>query len=223
MMTPLRILFIGNSHTYLHKMPWILKALAAAHGGVRPVEPDQCTGNGVSLGWHWRNPDTRSRIAADGWDFVVLQERSGGTIENPKGFYRHARLLDADIRATGAKTVFYMTWAGRQRPQDQPLIAGAYRQVAAACRALLAPVGIAWQRALAEDPDCHLHHPDGRHAGPSGAYLTACVFFRLFCGASPVGLPGRIHAEGKLRVDLSPERARFFQRVASDEVDVKSG
>jgi hypothetical protein len=219
----MRILFIGNSHTYLHKMPWILKALAAAHGDVRPVEPDQCTGNGVSLGWHWRSPDRRSRISAGGWDFVVLQERSGGTIENPEAFFRHARLLDADIRAAGAQTVFYMTWAGRSRPDDQALISAAYRRAAADCGALLAPVGTAWQRALAEHSEWHLHHPDGRHAGPSGAYLTACVFFRLLCGASPVGLPGRIHAEGKLRVDLSPEQARFFQRVASDEVDANSG
>ena len=62
-MTPLRILFIGNSHTYLHKMPWLLRAQAAARGGLPPVEPGQCTGNAVSLGWHWRQPETAARIA----------------------------------------------------------------------------------------------------------------------------------------------------------------
>ena len=85
-MDPLRILFIGNSHTYLHKMPWILCELAAVHEGVRPVEVDQCTGNGVSLEWHWHNPGTRGKIAEGGWDYVVLQERSGGTIEDRKVF-----------------------------------------------------------------------------------------------------------------------------------------
>ncbi len=214
----LSLLFIGNSHTYLHKMPWVVSALAAAHGEVKNVAPEVCAGNGVSLEGHWRNPDTRGRIAAGGWDCVVLQERSGGTLEDPEGFLRHARLLDADIRGAGARTVFFMTWARRNRPGELAVIAAAYRRAADACGAVLAPVGLAWQRALAEDPKCRLYHPDGRHAAPAGAYLTACVFFTLLCGASPVGLPGRIHAQGKLRVDLTPEQAGCFQRIAFEVV-----
>ena len=213
-MDPLRILFVGNSHTYLHKMPWILSELAAVREDVPPVQVDQCTANGVSLEWHWHCPDTRRRIAGTEWDFVVLQERSGGTIEDPESFYRHARRLNAEIRATDARTVFYMTWAGRDRPGDLDTIAGAYRRAAEQSSALLAPVGRAWQQALAENPACPLYHTDGRHAGPDGAYLSACVFFTLLLKADPGGLPGTIHAMGKLRVDLSPEQAGFLQTIA---------
>jgi len=217
-MDPLRILFIGNSHTYLHKMPWILCELAAAHGGVRTVKANQSTGNGVSLEWHWQNREMRARIAEGGWDFVVLQERSKGTIEDPESFYRYARLLNTEILRQGARTVFYMTWAGRDRPEDQATIADAYRRAAKDCGARLAPVGTAWRRALTQDPGCALYHRDGRHAGPAGAYLTACIFFALLFSISPLGLPGTIYTKGKLRVELSPQQAGFLQRIAFEAV-----
>jgi hypothetical protein len=139
-------------------------------------------------------------------------------VEDPEGFLRHARLLNADIREAGARTVFYMTWAGRQRPADQAIIAGAYRRAARQCSALLAPVGTAWQQALAQNPACSLYHADGRHAGPGGAYLSACVFFALLLEADPGGLPATIYASGKLRVDLNPQDAGFLQRIATEAV-----
>jgi hypothetical protein len=181
---------------------------------VPTLKANQCTGNGVSLEWHWQNRETRAKIAEGGWDFAVLQERSKGTIEDPESFFRYARLLDTDIREQGARAVFYMTWAGRDRPEDQATIADAYRRVAKDCGALLAPVGTAWRRALAQDPGCALYNRDGRHAGPAGAYLAACVFFALLFNISPLGLPGTIEVKGKRRVELNPQQAGFLQNIA---------
>ena len=115
-----------------------------------------------------------------------------------------------------------MTWAGRDRPEDQATIAGAYRRAAKDCGALLAPVGTAWRQALAQDPGCALHHRDGRHAGPAGAYLTACVFFALFFNISPEGLPGTIEVKGKRRVELNPQQAGFLQKIAVETVTLRS-
>ena len=82
---------------------------------------DQCTGEGAGLEWHWNNPQSRDAIRQKPWDFVVLQDRSGGPLEEPDSFVHHAGLLDKEIKKQDAKTVLYMTWANRERPEDQAL------------------------------------------------------------------------------------------------------
>jgi hypothetical protein len=82
----------------------------------------------------------------------------------------------------------------------------------------LAPVGLAWEKALERDPSIDLHHLDERHANPVGAYLTACVFYAVLFNASPEGLPARIQIKGKIRLDLDKDRAQFLQKLAYETV-----
>ena len=37
--------------------------------------------------------------------------------------FHHARLLDGEIKKGGAKTVFFMTWANREKPETQAILA----------------------------------------------------------------------------------------------------
>ena len=140
----MNVLFIGNSHTYLHYMPQMLVALAQGAGKGFKLNADQITGEGAGLQWHWHNTSTRARIRSRQWDYVVLQDRSGGPLEDLESFRTHARLLDEEIKRQGAKTIFYMTWANKARPRTQKILAEAYSQVAAELDAGLAPVGLAW-------------------------------------------------------------------------------
>ena len=214
----MNILFIGNSHTYLHYMPQMLGELAqAADSGVQ-LNIDQVTGEGAGLQWHWNNAPSRDKIRSGSWDRVVLQDRSGGPLEEFESFQAHARLLDEEIRRQGAKTVFYMTWANKSRPRTQKIIADAYGQIATELGAVLAPVGLAWEKVQALDVELNLHHIDDRHANPSGAYLTACVFYAVFFNASPEGLPATLQIEGKIRLDLAKDRAVFLQKIAYETV-----
>ncbi len=210
----LKILFIGNSHTYLHKMPGMIAALASADHRGSCLYAQQCTGNGVNLQWHWQSRATRDAIAAGSWDYVVLQDRSGGPLAERDLFERHAALLDGEIKTQGAATLFYMTWAKRSRPGDQWALAEAYTDTARRLGAGLVPVGLAWQNAIHEAPDVDLFHPDGRHAGSAGAYLAACVFYAVLFNRTPEGLPSAITVDDKQRVKLDPDRALQLQRIA---------
>lgn len=213
-----RILFIGNSHTYLHYMPQLLAGLAEKQS--KTIYTEQITGEGAGLEWHWQRCETRERIERGRWTHVVLQDRSRGPLEDKDGMHRHARRLHERIQRAGARTVFYMTWAARDRPEEQAVIAGAYRDIALACRAMLAPVGLAWDlvRKQPENPD--LFHRDGRHAGKAGAYLSACVFYALICGEDPAGLSPVLKTQGRLRVDLPGDVARSLQAAARAAVTV---
>jgi len=224
----LHVLFIGNSHTYLHYMPQMLVQLVKAEDRGFDLEVDQSIGEGVSLAWHWRNERTRDKMRHRQWDYVVLQDRSGGPLEELESFRKHARLLDAAIRRQGAKTIFYLTWARRDRPENQALLSDAYCGMADELDAVLAPVGLAWTGARNQASELVLHHPDGRHANPAGAYLTACVFYAVVFKASPAGLPANFFIEGKTRPDQDTAQAALLQRVAwetvlSSEVGMRKG
>jgi hypothetical protein len=215
----MNVLFIGNSHTYLNQMPRMLVALAGADERGFKLKAEQSTGKGVSLEWHWNHPPTREMIAGRHWDYVVLQDRSGGPLEALESFQRHARMLDEEIKKQSARTILYMTWANRNRPETQALLADAYANVARALDAILAPVGLAWQQVQRRIPGLDLYHPDGRHANPIGSYLAACVFYAVVFNTSPEGLPGAIFIEGKVRLDLDQDTARCMQKIAFDTVD----
>jgi len=212
------ILFIGNSHVYMHFMPQMLEALVKAAGGRRVLTTGQCTGEGVSLEWHWNNPATRDFLASKQWDYVVLQDRAGGPLEERASFENAARLLDQEIKRQAAQTVLYMTWALKSEAQAQTRLAAAYGHLADRLGAKLAPVGLAWEKAQQVHPKIDLFLADGRHANPAGAYLTACVFFALLFESSPVGLPGKLTINGKKRVDLEAEHALMLQKIAATTV-----
>jgi hypothetical protein len=214
----LDVLFIGNSHTYLNFMPQMLLALVDAENRGFKLNVDQCTGEGVSLGWHWQNPPSRDAITGNRWDYVVLQDRSGGPLEEPEYFAHHAGLLDAEIRKQDAETIFYLTWANRTRPETQAVLTGAYTKMARELGAILAPVGLAWEAVQRVDPDFDLHHRDGRHANPVGSYLAACVFYSVLFKTSPEGLSGAFCFKDKKRVDLDKEQALFLQKTAWETV-----
>ena len=214
----IKVLFIGNSHTYLHYMPQMLVKLAYATDSDFQLKVDQITGEGAALQWHWDNSSTQDKIRSQKWDYVVLQDRSGGPLEELESFRTHARLLDGEIRRQGAQTIFYMTWANKSRPGTQKILADAYGQIAAELGAGLAPVGLAWEKAQALDDELNLYHIDDRHANPSGAYLTACVFYMVFFNTSPEGLPATLQIEGKIRLDLAEDRAGFLQKIAYETV-----
>jgi hypothetical protein len=214
----MNVLFIGNSHTYLHYMPQMFGELAQAADNSIQLNIDQITGEGAGLQWHWNNQPSREKIRSGRWDWVVLQDRSGGPLEELESFRTHARRLDEEIRRQGAKTVFYMTWANKYRRRTQKMITAAYAQIASELGAVLAPVGLAWEKAQALDLELNLHHIDDRHANPSGAYLSACVFYTVFFNASPEGLPATLQIEGKIRLDLAENRAGFLQKIAYETV-----
>jgi hypothetical protein len=88
----------------------------------------------------------------------------------------------------------------------------------------IAPVGPAWQAALAERPGLTLISEDGNHSAPTGAYLAACVFHAVIHRESPVGLPGRLTPPSIVpnenglpdagTVEVPADDAVFLQEVA---------
>ncbi len=232
-----RVLFIGNSYTYFNNLPQIVAGLAASETPQRRMEAAMVAVGGATLKRLWETGEALEAIKRGGWHYVVLQEQStlGAApvvdgiqqIADPQTFHEYARLFDAEIKKTGAKTIFYLTWARQNTPEKQSLLTEAYQKIAKELKAAVAPVGIAWERALKGNERMTLHSEDKSHPAPAGSYLAACVIFATIYGKSPEGLSAQItgavidnagkvsDGQGDL-IKLSKEDAAFLQKIASE-------
>ena len=183
---PRNVLFVGNSFTARNDLPGLIAALAAAAG--RPFRHHLIHAGGASLRTHWNAGHAAQLIEGGGYDAVVLQEQSTLPVKNPARMHENVRLFDGVIRAAGAATVLYMTWARRAEPEGQDTITTAYTQIGKELGATVVPVGTAWARFLAAHDRPVLHDRDGSHPTVAGSYLAACTFYGVLVKESPVGL-----------------------------------
>jgi hypothetical protein len=211
----LRVLFIGNSYTYVNDLPGTFARLAASGG--RPVETGMVAPGGAFLADEAASADVVAALAGTPWNAVVLQEQSqlpATPQADTQMIPAVVKLVDA-IRAGGAIPYLLETWAHRdgwpQAGQDygrmQAAIDGAYARAAERSGSFLVPVGEAWQQALAAAPTIPLWQDDGSHPAPAGTYVAACVLYRTMTHESPVGLAD---TEG-----LDAATAAQLQRVAA--------
>ena len=187
--TALKVLFVGNSFTFYGPMPTIFGKLVLAGDPGRGVKIRMEALPSAKLVEHDKNGKVAHILAADGpWDYVVLQDQSRIAWTDPVAMRVGAKNLDALGRAAGARTVLFTTWADtKETDREQDMITGAYERTAAELGVAVAPVGRAW---FATGPlRQKLYVQDGHHPSALGVYLTACVFYAMLVGKSPVGLP----------------------------------
>ena len=100
-------------------------------------------------------------------------------------------------------------------------LAAAYSRLAQETDGEVAPAGRAWKLAYEADPDLKLHAGDLSHPAPTGAYLTALVFYRSLFGEDPVDMPGKLtvnnRKKGKiqpLEIDIDPATRKKLESAA---------
>ena len=218
---PRRVLFVGNSYTFYNGgIPNALNKLSRGRLDCVP-----CVSGGKSLAWHYNQGNARQMIEAEKWDEVVLQDYSLQTLDKLDLFHLFTRRFDEMIDRKGARTVLFMTWPRKDRPQNGLKIYSAYEDAAKALDAKLAPVGLAWRASILQRPGLELYNADKSHPTPAGTYLAACVFYATLLNRSPVGLTSYVVDDnGKPVITLKPGDAKFLQEIAQDAVGVgKSG
>jgi hypothetical protein len=198
-----KILFLGNSYTAVNNLPQMLKDMALSNGDT--LITDQNTPGGYTLMAHSTNSVSLSRINAEKWDYVVLQDQSQlPSFPEPdvqQMVYPYARALDSliDLNHSCTKTVFYMTW-GRKNGDAQncpswppvctyrgmdSLLALRYTKMAVDNKALLSPVGAVWKYLRSNNSDIELYQSDESHPTVAGSYAAACCFYSVILKKDP--------------------------------------
>jgi hypothetical protein len=205
--SPLKVLFIGNSHTYYNDLDQVLKKLSASPNSPVKIHTARIVEGGATLENHWNNPKTVAMIKAVKWDMVVLQEQSTRPLNNPKAFFGYAMKFNSVIRKNKSKPVLFMMWAKRDWPKMTEKFMKVFTNLGQKMDAYVAPTGLAFQISLKAHPDIPLHDKDGYHSSPHGTYLAACVFYTSLTGRSPIDLSARIKK-------ITPKQARYLQEAA---------
>jgi len=212
--SPNKILFVGNSFTFTHNgVQNHVRELAASAIPPRLIQADSITLGGATLQIHLGRSEVHDAIREGAYDVVILQEDIPELTEhNVEQFFKHARLFDKEIRNTGAKTMFFMTWPyERLNWISLEEIAAAHRDISAELNASVAPVGIAFKRAGTERPDLDMLAGDKEHESIHGTYLAASVIYASLFEEDPQGLP-------YTTTGVSAEEAAFLQRIAWETV-----
>jgi len=216
----LRILFTGNSYTFVNDLPLTFAELARAGG--HGVETDSLASGGATLADHMADAATAPKLDSRKWDFVVLQEQSeipavAASLEDT--MYPAARTLVAMIRARNETPILFMTWAHRDglpvsgMPDYESMqrsIDTGYLALAQELDVAVAPVGYTWFIVRRQSPEIELWQDDGSHPSTAGTYLAACVFYSAVFRQSPDGLD---FTDG-----LSADTARILRKAAAQEV-----
>ncbi len=223
-----RALFLGNSYTGANNLPNLIYQLALSNGDT--LIYDSNTPGGYQLIQHSTNATSLSKIQAQDWDYVVLQEQSQKPSFSPaqvaNDVYPYADVLVDSIYSNNPCTepVFYMTW-GRENgdanncPNYPPVctyegmqdrLRSSYLQMTNDHDAICAPAGSAWWYSRTQNPGLGLYTGDGSHPNINGSYLTACVFYATMWRKSPVGL--------SYTAGISSSTASFLQQVAHTTV-----
>ncbi len=220
----LKVLFIGNSYTFFNNLGDLVAGIAAGLPGPT-ISPALAVQGGMPLGWHLVNGPAMTMLDDERWDHVVMQDHSlfGGIVFNgeprmvpPTGFHESARILVKHVRARNAKPLFFMTWARRGRPAEEPILTNGYLDIGRELGVDVAPVGIAWTEALKQGVAVDLFSADGAHPSPAGSYLAACVIYASLTGKSPKGAPVRIEGSPWSRTEGIIDTSRRVELVTLD-------
>ena len=193
----IKVLFIGNSFTYVNDLPHTVAQIASGLGDT--VIYDSNTPGGYTFQAHTTNATTLAKIAQGGWDYVVLQAQSEEPSFPPSqvqtATYPYAHILDSLVHAADSctETVFYLTW-GHQNG-DPPNCAGypqictysgmqdrltqSYLEMGQLNHATVSPAGEAWRKMISEHHAFDLYNSDSIHPSIYGTYLTASVFYEI--------------------------------------------
>lgn len=200
-----KVLFIGNSYTYVNNLPQLITDIALSKGDT--LVYDQSVIGGFTFQNHWSNSATYTKIKSNNWDVVVIQGQSQEPSFSPSQVmsqsYPYAKNLADSVRAANPCTevMYYMTWGRKNGDASNCAVyapvctfAGmnarlrqSYLMFADSFNASCAPVGVAWKTYRNLYPSIDLYQADESHPSAEGSYLAGCVFYSSIFKKNVIG------------------------------------
>lgn len=192
----MKVLFIGNSYTYVNDLPLMVKEL----GGNLGIEIE-CVSNVKGGGYLSERLDDnnemfhklREQIVKGDIDKVVIQEQSFFPALDKAAFLRSAIGI-ASLFSPEVELFFYQTWPYKDKSEKLRSVGAEYYEMHAALKeayneaammtgGVVCPVGDAFVRM--KDSGVELYDPDGSHLARIGTYLAACVICSKLTNVAP--------------------------------------
>lgn len=212
--TGTRILFIGNSLTYVNDLPRTFADLCASAGVT--VETQMVAFPNYSLDDHAQQGDAVGAIRSGTWTYIVMQQGPSALESSRQALIASARWFQPYVQASGARAVMYMVWPADENHADFPRVADSYRLAAEDVGGLFAPSGAAWITAWAIDSTLPLYSEDRFHPSAMGTYLAALVLVERLTGADARNLPATMKVAGDDHPEVPEATVRLLQNAAHE-------
>ena len=234
----MRVLFIGNSHTYFNDMPLLFSHM------YRQLRDDDISVSmiaysGRTLRWHIDEYFTlRFALMNNGYDYAVIQQYAHPFPQVEETESSMADIISL-IRECNVKPVIFMSWAEKAKPYMTKIMSDTYRDLAKIHRCPVVPVGEIFADLNDKHPDIDLYFRDGEHASPYGDYLISACFASFFSGIHDLsGLDDRgidfgvrmpENASGpvaetdgsKIWIDLDPNKTAVIKTAVRDKLNAE--
>ena len=174
----MKLLFIGNSHTYVNSVPAIVRTLLEQTGTKTHVT--MIALGGKTLDYQADRKMTQFNIQHGEYDVMIAQDRA--SVFEPRLFFEGAEKLRKEAEASNTKMLLYMPWALRDNRKAQAEMTETYLEFARRHSIPIAAAGEVFGRLLQHHPADLLYHPDGNHATFVGSYVAALTVFYTLTG-----------------------------------------
>lgn len=183
----MRVLFIGNSHTFFNDMPELFARFCAVE--TDKPEITMLAYPGKYLDWHMKEYfAVRFNILYGGYDYCIIQQGAHPFPDEASTFENAKRIIEL-CNTVNTVPIVTDTWAEKAHPEHQDEMNNCYIRLARETGALLSPVGIVWSNVQQNHPDIELYWQDGEHASVYGDYLCAAVHYGIVLNKTEIHLP----------------------------------
>ncbi|MBR5520981.1 MAG: hypothetical protein IKU54_03195 [Oscillospiraceae bacterium] len=183
----MKVLFIGNSHTYYNDMPQIFADICKERG--KDVEVAMQAHPGVTYGWHYgQKTELRFALMHGGFDYVVMQQAAHSPCPAKEETLADGKKIIEMARANGVTPIQTMPWAEKRDPDHQKGMYDIYNTLAEETGVKLTVTGNVFEDVFYNYPEINLYWRDGEHASPYGSYVIAMAAYAAIFGESVKGL-----------------------------------
>lgn len=197
---PLRVLFLGNSHTQFNDVPKLVASLGRERG--RPISAE--SRSGPTLYDMYGDPQIRNAVSSGRYEIIVLQAQAISTSHRFTYSNKEAIALAKEGKQAGAKVFLFSEWP-RRGVDETTYIEGIYKKIADASGAKIIPVGRVWDAVLREQKGLPLWAQDGNHASALGSRVAAYAIYRSLTQDKDAGFP---------MLDLGRSQAEMFWKAS---------
>lgn len=190
---PLRVVFVGNSHTYSNDLPALFRALVHSQNPRREVVAEAFVMPGGYLNERWREGVVQQYLKSNPVDVLVLQEAGGWlrcadhaslrtTFACTDSLRTHKRYAQF-AAGLGIRTVIFGTWGNDAR--EQASISRVLRRLSKAVNAVPADTGEAITQLRRLDPQRPMFIDSMLHPTPEVSMLAAIMIYAAIEGWLP--------------------------------------
>ncbi len=183
----MKVLFLGNSHTFYNDMPQIFADICKEKG--KDVQVAMQAHPGVTYGWHYSQlTELRFALMWGGYDYIVMQQAAHSPCPSKEETLADAKKIIDLARKFNVTPIQTMPWAEKRDPDHQKGMYDIFNTLSKEYGVKLTCAGNVFEDVFYNHPEINMYWRDGEHASPYGSYTIAMAAYAAIFGESVQGL-----------------------------------